>query len=315
MTDSRPDTPEPTLEEAAPGVFAYLQLHGQWGLNNAAFITAAGGPSGHGSTTLIDTCCTERRARALRDTLARTSPDAPVRVLINTHHHGDHTHGNYLFNPVAIIGHERCREEIIATGLGTTAVWPDTDWGHIEIVPPNVTFTDRITTYAGDLELQLIYVGPAHTTNDIIAWLPEHRIVFAGDTVFNGGTPFCVFGSLSGSLAALEVIRSLAPKTIVPGHGPLCGPEALDTIEAYLTFVAETAAEGHAAGVTPLDLARQTPLPDPFAALHDSERFVANLHRAYSELDGAPPGTALPMPAIFPDMVAYNGGKMPACLA
>jgi cyclase len=300
--------PEPTLEEPAPGVFAYLQLHGQWGLNNAGFITS---PTG---TTLIDTCFTERRARALRDAVDRTAPDAPVRALINTHHHGDHTHGNYVFAPATIIGHEKCREEIIATGLGTTAMWPDTDWGHIEIAPPNVTFSDQLTVYAGNLEVQLIYVGPAHTTNDVIAWIPEHGLVFAGDTVFNGGTPFCVFGSLAGSFGALEVIRALEPRTIVPGHGPVCGPEILDNVKAYLTFVARTAEAGHKAGVSPLDLARDTDLGD-FAALHDSERFVPNLHRAYSELNGDPPGAPLPIPQIMPDMIAYNGGKMPACLA
>ncbi|MCI0832869.1 MAG: MBL fold metallo-hydrolase [Chloroflexi bacterium] len=305
-----PELPEPAVEEVTDGVFAYLQLHGQWGLNNAAFITAAD------SVTLVDTCFTERRSRALADAVHRTAGDRPVRTLINTHHHGDHTHGNYVFGPgVTIVGHAKCREEVIATGLGTQALWPDVDWGEIVVTPPTVTFDERLTLYAGDLELQLIYVGPAHTTNDILVWLPERRTLIAGDVVFNGGTPFCVFGSLAGSLRALDTIRALAPERIVPGHGPVCGVEALDGIESYLRFVEETARKGHEAGVTPLDLARQTDLPDEFAALHDSERFVANLHRAYSELNGDPPGTPLPIPTVMPDMIAYNGGQMPQCLA
>ncbi|MEX0682955.1 MAG: MBL fold metallo-hydrolase [Dehalococcoidia bacterium] len=303
------ETPPPTLEEPSPGVFAYLQLHGQWGLNNAGFLLA------HDHVLLIDTAFTERRARALADAVRKTAGDRPIRTLVNTHHHGDHTHGNYVFGPgIAIIGHEKCRDEVIATGLGTRALWPDTDWGHIEIAPPTVTFRHRLTVWAGDLEVQLIFVGPAHTTNDIIAWLPERRLLFAGDTVFNGGTPFCVFGSLAGSLQAIDTIRSLNPETIVPGHGPICGPEALDAIESYLRFVEDTARRGHAAGLTPLDLARQTDL-GPHAALHDSERLVANLHRAYSELNGDPPGTPLPFPTIIPDLIAYNSGQMPRCLA
>jgi cyclase len=310
MPSDAPAIPEPTLEEVSDGVFAYVQLHGQWGLNNTAFITATD------SVTLIDTCFTERRARALAEAVRRTAGDRPVGTLVNTHHHGDHTHGNYVFAPGAtIVGHRLCREEVIATGTATTNLWPDTDWGHIEIAPPTVTFDERLTLYADGLELQLIYVGPAHTTNDVIAWLPERRTLIAGDVVFNGGTPFCVFGSLSGSLRALETVRSLAPERIVPGHGPVCGPEALDGIEAYLRFVEETARRGHEAGLAPLDLARQTELPPEFAALHDSERFVANLHRAYSEQSGAPPGTPLPFPSIIPDLIAYNGGAMPRCLA
>jgi len=304
-----PELPEPALEEVSDGVFAYLQLHGQWGLNNAAFVTAGD------SVTLVDTCFTERRSRALADAVRKTAGDRPVRTLVNTHHHGDHTHGNYIFGPgVTIVGHEKCREEVIATGLGTTAMWPDVDWGEIVVTPPSVTFDERLTLYSGDLELQLIYVGPAHTTNDILVWLPERRTLIAGDVVFNGTTPFCVFGSLAGSLRALDTIRALAPERIVPGHGPVCGVEALDAIESYLRFVEETARTGHEAGVTPLDLARETDL-GPHAALHDSERFVANLHRAYSELNGDPPGTPLPMPTVMPDMIAYNGGQMPRCLA
>jgi cyclase len=306
-----PDSvPDPAVEEVADGIFAYLQLHGQWGLNNAAFITAGD------SVTLVDTCFTERRSRALADAVRHTAGDRPVRTLVNTHHHGDHTHGNYIFGPgVTIVGHEKCREEVIAAGLSTTALWPDVDWGEIVVTPPTVTFDERLTLYAGDLELQLIYVGPAHTTNDILVWLPGRRTLIAGDVVFNGGTPFCVFGSLAGSLRALDTIRALAPQRIVPGHGPVCGVEALDGIESYLRFVEETARRGHEAGVTPLDLARQTDPPDEFGALHDSERLVANLHRAYSELNGDPPGTPLPIPTVMPDLIAYNGGQMPKCLA
>jgi cyclase len=302
------EIPPPALEEVAPGIFAYLQLHGQWGLNNAGFILA------EDNITLIDTCLTERRSRDLAAAVARTGGDRPVRTLVNTHHHGDHTHGNYVFGPVAIVGHEKCREEVIATGLGTKALWPDTDWGEIVVTPPNITFRDRLTLYAGDLEVQLIYVGPAHTSNDIVAWLPGPRVLFTGDVVFNGGTPFVVMGSLAGSLAALDTLRALDPAVVVPGHGPVCGPEVFADIERYLTFVAETARSGYEASVPPLDLARATGLGQ-FAALHDSERLVANLHRAYAELAGEPLGAPIPLFKVFPDMIAYNGGEVPKCLA
>jgi cyclase len=310
MTD---EVPPPSLEEVAPNVFAYLQLHGQWGLNNAGFIAH------DANATVIDTCFTERRSRDLAEAVSQTvgrsrKSDRPVRTLINTHHHGDHTHGNFVFGPVAIVGHEKCREEVIATGLGTKALWPYVDWGDIEVTPPNITFRDRLTIYAGDTEVQLIYVGPAHTTNDIVAWLPGPRVLFTGDVVFNGGTPFVVMGSLAGSLAALDTLRALDPAIIVPGHGPVTDATVFDDIERYLRFIDDTARRGHAAGLTPLDLARQTDLAD-FAALHDSERLVANLHRAYAELDGGELGAPIPVMAAFADMTAFNGGEVPRCLA
>lgn len=314
------DQPPPSLEQVAPGVFAYLQLHGQWGLNNTGFILH------EGAVTLIDTCFTERRSRDLAAAVQRTAAGRPVRTLVNTHHHGDHTHGNFIFAPAAIVGHEKCREEVIATGLGTKALWPYVEWGDLRVEPPNITFADRLTLYAGDTEVQLIYVGPAHTTNDIIAWLPGPRVLFAGDVVFNGGTPFVVMGSLSGSLTALDTIREVISShpgpadaarhgaIIVPGHGPVTDASVLDGIERYLRFVSDTARAGFESGLTPLELARQADLGD-FAALHDSERLVANLHRAYAELAGQPAGAPIPPATIFPDMIAFNNGEMPRCLA
>jgi cyclase len=301
--------PPPSLQEVAPGVFAYLQLHGQWGLNNAGFILD---PK---AVTVIDTCFTERRSRDFAAAVKRAGGERPVRTLVNTHHHGDHTHGNFVFGPgTAIVGHKKCRDEVIATGLGTKALWPDVDWGEIEITPPNITFRDRLSLYAGETRIELIFVGPAHTTNDIVAWLPEQRVLFAGDVVFNGGTPFVVMGSVQGSLQALDVIRGLGAETIVPGHGPVCAPAVLYGIEAYLRFVQETARRGFDANISPLEVARATDL-GPFAALHDSERFVANLHRAYSELRGEPRGASIPLAAVMPDMIAYNDGEVPRCLA
>jgi cyclase len=64
---------------------------------------------------VIDACATERRTRAFIDEIAHVT-DRPVRTLVNTHHHGDHTHGNHLFPGAAIVAHERTREEVIAAG-------------------------------------------------------------------------------------------------------------------------------------------------------------------------------------------------------
>ena len=164
------------------------------------------------------------------------------------------------------------------------------DWGDLELAPPMLTFDDHIDVWAGDTKIELHYIGtPAHTTNDVVAWLPERKILFAGDLVFNGGTPFVVMGSVEGSLDALERLRRFEPDVIVPGHGPVCGVEALDVIERYHRFVLDLAAEIDAAGVSPLDAARDTDLGE-FADLTDAERLVGNLHRALFERRGAERG-------------------------
>jgi cyclase len=310
-TDEAPDgvqLPAPALEEVSESVFAYIQLDGSWGLNNTGFI------AGRDSLIAIDTCFTERRSRAFRDAI-RSVSGLPVRTLVNTHHHGDHTHGNYVFRDEAlIVGHELCRKEVIESGLGTKALFPGVDWGEIELAPPTMTFENRMALYSDELRVELIYVGPAHTTNDILVWLPQRRVVFTGDIIFNRGTPFALMGSISGWLEALERLRSLGAERIVPGHGAVCGPEVIDQVGAYLSFVQEVASKGYEAGLSPLEAARKTDV-GPFAELLDHERLVGNLHRAYSEIRREPRGAALPLPQAVADMVAYNDGQMPRCLA
>jgi cyclase len=213
-----------------------------------------------------------------------------------------------------IIGHEKCREEVIAAGLMTKGLFPGVEWGEIEIAPPFVTFEERLNLYVDDLLVELIFVGPAHTSNDIVAWIPERKVLFAGDVVFNGGMPFVIMGSVAGSLTALNRLRALGAERIVPGHGSVCGSDVIDEVEAYLRFVQETARRGVAAAAPPLEVARGTDL-GRFGELRDSERFAANLHRAYSEQRGEPLGCALELGPVVADMVAYNGGQMPRCLA
>lgn len=296
------------VEEVSAGVYAYIQPDGSWFLNNLGFL------AGRDGVVSIDTTSTETRTRNYLAAIARVTT-RPVRTLINTHHHGDHTHGNCLLPQATIIGHPLCREEMLRTPFPpASGIWTDVDWGTLQPAPPFVTFDDRLTVWVDDLRVELHYIGtPAHTTNDVVVWIPDRSVVFTGDLVFVGGTPFVPMGSVSGSLGALDRIRSLGAQTLVPGHGPVSGPDVLDGVAEYLHFVQETAAIGKAAGLTPLELARSTDL-GAFSELTDSERIVGNLYRAYAELDGAAPGEPIDMRAALRDMVAFNGGPL-RCLA
>lgn len=96
---------------------------------------------------------------------------------------------------------------------------------------------------------------------------------------------------------------------ILPGHGPACGPEVIDTVDAYLAFVQDTASRGKAAGRSPLELAKETDL-GAFAEMSEQERLAGNLHRAYAELDGAEWGAPIDLVAAITDMIAYNGAPI-----
>lgn len=299
----------PQTIEIADGIYAYVQPDGSWFLNNTGFLT------GERGVIAIDATSTEARTRALLDAIARVS-DRPVRTLVNTHHHADHTAGNSLFTGATIVGHDRVREAVLASrSPAAMGYWSPVEWGAVEVEPPFLTYPDRVTLWRDDLRVECRYVGaPAHTTNDSTLWIPEHGVLFCGDLLFNGGTPFLLMGSVSGAIRAVEELRGLPARVIVPGHGPVVRDgECAALIErtlGYLRFVRDRAAEAHAAGVTPLEAGRETDL-GAYAGWLDPERIVGNLHRAYAEIEGRP----VDVDAAFTDMITYNGGEPLTCHA
>jgi cyclase len=300
----------PKTVEVSDGIYAYIQPDGSWFINNTGFLV------GRRGVISIDACSTERRTRAYADAIAAVS-DQPVRTLVNTHHHGDHTFGNCLFSSATIVAQERCRDEVLALGPPANwGIWTEVDWGKLEVSAPFLTYDTGITLWADELRCEVRYVGtPAHTTNDSIVFIPDRSVLFAGDLLFNGGTPFLLWGSVSGAIEVLEqVVRPLGAQTIIAGHGPVCGPEVIDDVLGYLRFVQDAARRGKDAGLSPLEAARETDL-GPYAGLRDAERIVGNLHRAYAELDGAAPGAPIDTAAALMDMVAYNGGMPLTCHA
>jgi cyclase len=295
-------TPPPEMQKVGDGIYSYVQLDGSWGLSNATVV------AGSRYAVVIDTLFTEARNHAFRRAAAEVVP-VPITTVVNTHHHGDHTWGNSLYPLATIVGHERCREETIATGLSVQPLFPAVDFGHIEVTPAFTTFTDRMDIYVDDLKLELHYVGPAHTTNDVVVWVPERRLLLTGDIAFNGGTPFFVQGSLAGHIAAVERVKNFGAERVIPGHGAVCEPDVLDRMLDYLHWVQDLAAESFAAGLGPLEAAQSADL-GPFVGLTESERIVANLHRAYSELRGEPHGIVLPLDDVFAEMIELNGGPI-----
>jgi cyclase len=303
-----PDTAE--LVSLGRGAYAHVQAPGTWWINNAGFIAGSRG------VVCIDTCATRRRTEDyLRQ--VRLVTNQPVRILVNTHHHGDHTFGNALLPEATVVAHERTREELLAMGPPQPMpFWTEVDWGGLELNPPVLTYADRVTVWVDDLPLEVRHVGlPAHTTNDSIVWIAEHGLLFAGDLLFNGVTPFFLQGSLIGAVQVLEeVIRPLGAQVIVPGHGEVCGPKCIDEILGYLRFVLDAAASARQAGLTPLAAAREIDL-GRYAEWLDPERIVGNLHRAYSDLDGGDLGRSLDIIAVMSDMVEFNGGAPLPCSA
>lgn len=299
---------EGSLCPLGDGAFAWVQPDGPWWVNNAGAVVTRDG------VIVIDTCATERRTRSLLRAVSNAAHDAPISFAVNTHQHGDHAYGNSLLPAqTVIIGHEETHAGLMADPVidGCPPFWdPVPDWGNVTRRPPTLTTNTELTIHCGDKRIELRHPGyPAHTTGDLIAWLPEHRILFTGDLLFNQVTPLVFTGSLDGALRALDWMAGFGAEHVVPGHGPLIDgtalPDVLDTHRRYYRLVTEIAHKGLRDSLSPLEAALGCDL-GAYEFLPDAERIVLNLYRAYADITG----TGFDVTKAFVDAVTFHGGPL-----
>ncbi|WP_028659923.1 MBL fold metallo-hydrolase [Nocardioides insulae] len=301
-------TADGRLHELVPGVHAWVQPDGSWWVNNAGLVR------GRDAALVVDTCATARRTELFLAAAADAAGGTPIRWALNTHQHGDHTYGNSLLPAsTTIIGHTLMRAGLSEDPVidGCPPFWdPVPDWGPVVRRLPDLAVEGAVVVHLGELDVHLLHPGgPAHTPGDLVAWLPDRRVLFTGDLLFSGLTPLVFMGSVTGAMRALDWIAAFDPAVVVPGHGPVVEATGLGGVLAehrrYYGFVAATAERGLAAGLSPLEAARTADLGE-FAGWADSERLVLNLHRAYADHHG----TDLDVIAAFTDATAWLGGPM-----
>lgn len=166
----------------------------------------------------------------------------PLRFVLNTHWHGDHTGGNEQMGDAGavIVAHENVRKRMSASHFNpifertTPAADPD--------ALPVVTFTDSVRFHMNGATVEVIHVRPAHTDGDSIVRFPESNVIHTGDVFFNGNFPFVDTssgGSLEGMIAVVDrILESSNDATkIIPGHGPLATKNDLRVYAAMLREV------------------------------------------------------------------------------
>src|SRR5258708_29041649 len=196
--------------------------------------------TGKGGKFLIDSGFTVSRAR-IAAALNGLSSD-PVRQLINTHWHVDHTDGNVWVHSAGatITAHENTKKHL-STSIrveGWSYTFPPAPAGAI----PTTVFDDEHHVHHNDTRIALKYYRPAHTDSDISALFEEADIIHVGDTWWNGFYPFIDYstgGSIDGMIRATERNLTIVPnKTlIIPGHGPVGNKAGTTEYHAMLCAV------------------------------------------------------------------------------
>lgn len=232
------------LTKIADNIYSYVAV--KHGSPANSFAANAGIVIGRDGIVVIDTLISAKEARRFIGDIRKIS-NKPIKYVINTHHHLDHTFGNGEFakRGAVIISQTECRNAMVTTseetlknakGYGLTPV----QMAGTTIAYPTITFTDRMTVDLGGQELELIYFGPSHTRGSILVHVPGKNVVFAGDILFTDFHPYLAEGDIVGWANNLDRLAAFGVETIIPGHGPVSGNKDVQDMKAYLlTFDAK----------------------------------------------------------------------------
>jgi cyclase len=283
-------SPAFTFNKIADGIYHAVGTGSLVVMSNAAIFET------ERDVVVVDSHVSPGGAWALREELKTITPK-PIRYVINSHYHFDHSHGNQIYGPdVEIIGSEFAREMILAGKsqesrareffVGSVATQIDAlkkriadtrdaaektrleaqlavQQNHLEgtnavrPTPPTVTLNERLTLHHGGREIRIMFLGRGHTGGDVVVYLPKERVIATGDLLVEG-TSYSGDAFIPEWIETLEKVKALDFDTVLPGHGnALKGKAKVDHFQAYLRALWSEAKRMHDAGV-PMEEAAKT---------------------------------------------------------
>jgi cyclase len=170
----------------------------------------------------------------------KETTNKPIRYVLDTHHHGDHSFGNAVFAGAgaSIVAQAKCAgllrelgpEGFAAAGRGPTG---RKDVAASTLKVPNVVFDDKLVLDDGKQRVEFLFFGHAHTKGDAFAYLPRHKILCTGDACVNGAFNFMGNGDSASWIRVLEKCQQLDVRLVCPGHGAPAGKELLEKQKRY----------------------------------------------------------------------------------
>lgn len=241
---------------------------------------------GDGEALVVDTRTTSAQARQLLADIGRLT-SAPVRVVVDTHWHHDHTFGNWDFRSATIWGHERCRSRLLDDGeaqrASVIAAMPGLadELRAVVIHPPDRTFAEATTIAVGGRIVDLRHLGRGHTDADVVILVPDAGVMFAGDLLEDGATPYFGDAYPMEWPATVERLLPLVSGPVVPGHGAVGDRGFVERQLVAFRAVASLARQVHA-GELDRDAALAAMPFDPGSSAEPLDRALAQLR---GELD------------------------------
>jgi glyoxylase-like metal-dependent hydrolase (beta-lactamase superfamily II) len=279
------DGPDFTVKKIGDGVYAAISPDGSKAGSNAGFVVGSNG------VLVVDTFVSVAPARDLLAEIRKVT-NLPIRFVVNTHYHLDHTGGNAVFAEAGatILAQRNLRGWLRTENLKFFGATPKPeDKARVEaLVLPDQTYTDAVAIYLGSRLIQVRYML-GHTGGDSVVIVPDANVVFGGDLVWQKHLPNLIDATTSDWVKTLEKLLADHPSaTFVSGHGDVATPDDVRDFHDYLAALRDDIAKAQAAGKSGQDLGDtvSAQLKDKYAAWGFQRFLPLNIQQTVAELAG-----------------------------
>ena len=222
-----------------------------WNSNSAFVVTKTG-------VLVFDTGSSETIGNALKQTI-RQATDKPVKWIVNSHAHGDHWLGNIAFKDTNPVIYATSTVTDLAKSDGV--VWIE-DFkrlsegvtGDTPLLLPNKIIDERTELFLDGTKIVLFPSGDSHSPGDLIAWLPQQRVLISGDVVYSDRMPTTSASNISQWITMLDELQQLDPAAVIPGHGDVTDEEGLRRLHALLSGIRDEVQKGYEAGLSDYEM-------------------------------------------------------------
>jgi cyclase len=274
----------PQFRKIKDGIYVYV---GKEFNSNAGIVLTEDG------VVLIDSGHNPTDSRAILDAVKKLT-SLPVRFLIDTEPHGDHTTGHFVFSPPAvIIAHEGAtdsmkkaysparNEKLMAGSPEMRAAFDG-----FRMITPHMEYRQKMTLNLGERTFELMYLKGVHSEADTAVWLPKERVLFSASAVvvnqYNILRPFVTIPDI---LAAAKMMKGLNPEFVVPGHGTPGTVKIFEDSERYYALLLERVGKLAREGKSLDEIKKDLRMPE-YDGWASKDRIPSNIDAAYKVVKG-----------------------------
>jgi cyclase len=275
----------PRVKKLADGV--YVHTGNGFDSNSGIILTDEG-------VIVIDTGQNPVESRDIMATVKKLT-SMPVRLVIDTEPHGDHTTGHFVFPDAIVVaaaggaesmrGADRAAPDRIQRMAATSPAMKEALDGY-KFITPQIEYHDRMTINFGGKTIELFYMKGVHSESDSAVWLPKERVVFSASAfVVDQINILRPFVTIPDILAAGKMMRALNPEHVVPGHGTPGTVKIFDDGEKYYALLEQRVDALMKQGKSLDDIKKELKMPE-YASWGNQERMPTNVDAAYKALGG-----------------------------